>query len=192
MKNLTRCTWATNTSPLAQRYHDTEWGVPRYDDQQLFEFLCLEGAQAGLSWNTILKKRAHYRHVYDNFDPHKIARYGEKKQAALLIDPGIIRNRLKVAAFVKNAQAFLVVQKEYGSFSSYIWSFVGGQPIQHNLEAETDIPSSIDTADTMSKALKKRGFTFVGPTICYAFIQATGMVNDHTTTCFRHAEVQKL
>ncbi len=192
MKNLTRCAWATNTSTFDQHYHDTEWGVPLFDDQKLFEFLCLEGAQAGLSWSTILKKRDHYRTVYDNFDPKKVARYSEKKQAALLNDPGIIRNRLKVAGFVKNAKAFLTVQKECGSFSDYIWAFVDKKPIQNKRKSLRDIPSQTAIAEAMSKDLKKRGFTFVGPTICYAFMQATGMVNDHTTNCFRYPEVLKL
>ncbi|MCA9367219.1 DNA-3-methyladenine glycosylase I [Candidatus Kaiserbacteria bacterium] len=192
MTTPTRCSWAAHASKLDQSYHDTEWGVPVHDDCTLFEFLCLEGAQAGLSWATILKKREHYRKVYHNFDPKKVARFDDKKQTALLADPGIIRNRLKIAGFVKNAKAFLAIQKEFGSFDKYIWQFVDDQPVQNDWAKKGDVPAITPAAEAMSKDLKKRGFTFVGPTICYAFMQATGMVNDHTTDCFRYKEVKKL
>jgi DNA-3-methyladenine glycosylase I len=186
-----RCAWVASSGPLDQEYHDTEWGVPLYDDQKLFEFLCLEGAQAGLSWSTILKKRENYRAAFSNFDVDKVARYSETKCASLLTNPGMVRNRLKVHAFIKNAKAYQVVQKEWGDFATYIWSFVDHTPIQNNWKSPKQIPSSTEIAENMSKDLKKRGFTFVGPTICYAFMQATGMVNDHTIDCFRCSEVQK-
>jgi DNA-3-methyladenine glycosylase I len=168
-------------------YHDTEWGVPVYDDRTLFEFLILEGAQAGLSWQTVLNKRENYRRAFSNFDAAKIARYGPRDVQRLLNDPGIIRNRLKIAATITNAQQKLLVQKEHGSLSRYLWGFVGGAPIQHQFRLMRDAPAKTPESDAMSKALQKRGFRFVGSTICYAFMQAVGMVNDHTTDCFRHA-----
>jgi DNA-3-methyladenine glycosylase I len=181
--SLIRCPWASN--PLSIRYHDKEWGAPMHDDRTLFEFLVLEGAQAGLSWDTILKKRDNYRAAFDGFDPEKIARYGRRKTQALLRDPGIVRNRLKIASAVKNAQAFLQVQKEFGSFDRYIWQFVGGKPKQNSRGLRGQVPASTPESDAMSKDLKKRGFSFVGSTICYAFMQAVGMVNDHLIECFR-------
>ena len=173
-------------------YHDTEWGVPVHDDRTLFEFLILEGAQAGLSWQTVLNKRQNYRKAFSNFDPKKIARYTAEDKARLLANPGIIRNRLKVDAAVRSAQAFLQIQKESGSFDAYIWQFVGGKPIDHKLASLKDIPTTTKESDAMSKDLKKRGFNFVGSTICYAFMQAVGMVNDHTTDCFRNGEIKRL
>ena len=178
-----RCAWARN--PLAIAYHDTEWGVPVHDDRTLFEFLILEGAQAGLSWDTILQKRDNYRRLYDNFDAETIARYDDNKLAALLADPGIIRNRLKIAASVTNARAFLKMRGEFASFDRYIWQFVDHAPIINRWEHMRQIPAITPQAEAMSRDLKKRGFKFVGPTICYAYMQATGMVNDHTTDCFR-------
>ncbi len=183
-----RCGWATNE--LAVHYHDTEWGVPLHDDRGLFEFLILEGAQAGLSWDTILRKRNNYRKAFDNFDAAKIARYSDAKCAKLLTNEGIIRNRLKIASAVSNAKAFLKVQKEFGSFDVYIRSFVGGKPIDGKRKALGEIPAKTDISDAVSKDLKKRGFNFVGSTIMYAFMQATGMVNDHLTSCFRYSEVK--
>ena len=180
-----RCAWARGDQYIA--YHDEEWGVPHHDDTALFELLILEGAQAGLSWSTILNKRERYRKVFDGFDARKVARYGQRKLAALLEDAGIVRNRLKVNAAVTNAKAFLAVQKEFGTFDAYIWRFVGGAPLQNSWLST--VPARTAESDAMSKDLKKRGFTFVGTTICYAFMQATGMVNDHMTTCFRHAEL---
>ncbi len=184
---MARCAWATNDLSVA--YHDEEWGVPLHDDQRLFEFLVLEGAQAGLSWDTILKKRDHYRTAFDQFDPHLVANYDERKVARLLDDPGIVRNRLKVHSAIRNAKAFLDVQRDMGSFDAYIWRFVGGAPRQNDFHSRCDVPSVTPEAEAMSKDLKRRGFNFVGPTICYAFMQATGMVNDHTLDCFRHAEL---
>ena len=186
-KALTRCAWAKNE--LAIQYHDQEWGVPVHADRTLFEFLILEGAQAGLSWDTILKKRAHYRTVFDYFDPVRVARYTSRKVERLLGDPGIVRNRLKVEAAVKNAKGFLEVQKEAGSFDAYIWQFVGGRTHQHTWRSLKEVPARTAESDAMSRDLKKRDFSFVGSTICYAFMQATGMVNDHTLDCFRYAEV---
>jgi DNA-3-methyladenine glycosylase I len=180
-----RCGWARGDKYIA--YHDEEWGVPLHDDGALFELLILEGAQAGLSWSTILNKRERYRKVFDGFDPRKVARYKERKVAALLADDGIVRNRLKVNAAVTNAKAFLAVQKEFGTFDAYIWSFVDGRPVQNSWSST--LPARTEQSDAMSKDLKKRGFTFVGTTICYAFMQATGMVNDHLVSCFRHAEL---
>ncbi len=185
-----RCAWAKND--LAIAYHDAEWGVPQHDDRVLFEFLALEGAQAGLSWDTILKKREHYRKVYDGFDPRKVARYTEAKQQRLLSDPGIVRNRLKVASSVRNAKAFLEVQDEFGSFDSYVWAFVDGKPIQNRFESLKDLPAKTPLSDAISKDLKRRGFNFVGSTIVYAFMQAVGIVNDHTLDCFRHAPCAKM
>ena len=183
-----RCGWCGNDS-LYVAYHDEEWGVPVYDDRTLFEFLVLEGAQAGLSWSTILKKREGYRAAFDGFDPAIVARYDENKTAELLADPGIVRNRLKVASAVSNAQAFRAVQEEYGSFSKYIWAFVDGAPIQNGWRTLVEIPAKTPLAETVSKDLKKRGFRFVGPTIVYAHMQATGMVNDHLVGCFRYPEI---
>jgi DNA-3-methyladenine glycosylase I len=186
--NKTRCKWAGN-DPLYCEYHDNEWGVPLHDDQMLFEFLILEGAQAGLSWITILRKRENYRKAFDNFDPNIIINYNEEKVAELLQNEGIIRNRLKINATITNAKAFLEVQKEFGSFDKYIWSFTEGKIIVNKWKSLSEVPTSTTEAEAMSKDLKKRGFKFVGPTICYAFMQATGMVNDHTTDCFRYGEV---
>ncbi|MEM6455445.1 MAG: DNA-3-methyladenine glycosylase I [Acidobacteriota bacterium] len=183
-----RCAWVSD-DPLYIAYHDEEWGVPVHDDRTLFEFLILEGAQAGLSWITILRKRAHYRAVYDNFDPARVARYDDAKRAALLADPGIVRNRLKVDASITNARAFLDVQDAFGSFDRFLWDFVDGAPIIHHFATLADVPAETPRSRALSKALKKRGFRFVGPTICYAMMQAVGMVNDHTTDCFRHAEL---
>lgn len=179
-----RCPWAQ--SELMISYHDTEWGTPLHDDRQLFEFLILEGAQAGLSWETILKKRDNYREAFDHFDAGKISRYTARKQEKLLQNPGIIRNRLKIAAAIANAKAFLATQKEFGTFDRYIWQFVNHQPVLNHLRTLKEVPARTPAAEAMSKDLLKRGFKFVGPTICYAFMQATGMVNDHLTTCFRH------
>ncbi|MGH9500534.1 MAG: DNA-3-methyladenine glycosylase I [Terriglobales bacterium] len=182
-KPLVRCSWASN--PLSIRYHDEEWGVPMHDDCTLFEFLILEGAQAGLSWDTILQKREAYRSAFEGFDPVKVARYDRRKAQALLRNPGIVRNRLKIASAVRNAQAFLAVQKEFGSFDRYIWQFVGGRPRQNSRRRRGQVPARTLESDAMSKDLKLRGFNFVGSTICYAFMQAVGMVNDHLTECFR-------
>jgi len=187
--NIKRCAWASDDE-LYQHYHDTEWGVPLHNDRSLFEFLILEGAQAGLSWITILRKRENYRILFDGFDPARIARYDEGKISSLLQNPGIVRNRLKVAAAVTNAQKFIDVQEEFGSFDAFIWRFVDGRPKQNNRHSLADIPASTPESDAMSKELKKRGFKFVGSTICYAHMQATGMVNDHTTDCFRHKELR--
>ncbi len=186
MKN--RCEWA-GADPLMVEYHDREWGTPVHDDRTLFEFLILEGAQAGLSWSTVLKKRERYRQVFDNFDAAKVARYTEKKTAKLLADPGIIRNRLKVASAVRNAKAFLAVQEELGSFDAFIWQFVGGVPIVNRWRSLKQIPAQTDESRAMSRELERRGFNFVGSTICYAFMQAVGMVNDHTIDCFRYQEL---
>ena len=187
---MQRCSWAQ--TDLSIPYHDTEWGVPLHDDRALFEFLILEGAQAGLSWETILKKRESYREAFDHFDAKKVARYGDAKVAELLANPGIIRNRLKVASAIINAKAFLEVQKEFGSFDAYLWGFVGGKPIQTGLCSHRDVPTRTAESDAMSKDLKKRGFKFVGTTICYALMQAVGMVNDHLVDCPRHAKVARL
>ena len=185
---LSRCPWCENSSlgNLYLDYHDKEWGEPVHDDHTLFEFLILEGAQAGLSWSTILSKRENYRKAFAHFDPVKVAKFSDAKLAALLQDPGIVRNRLKVASAVVNARAFLAVQKEFGSFDTYIWVFVGGKQIINQWTAMTGVPAKTPESDAMSKDLKSRGFKFVGSTICYAFMQATGMVNDHLTNCFRH------
>jgi DNA-3-methyladenine glycosylase I len=184
-----RCEWA-GTDPLYVAYHDEEWGVPVHDDRTLFELLILEGAQAGLSWSTILNKRENYRRAFDNFDPKKVATYDEDKIARLLQDPGIVRNRLKVRSAVQNAQAFLRVQEEFGSFDAYVWQFVGGQPIQNTWRSLSEIPAETDESRALSKDLKKRGFNFVGPTIIYAFMQSVGLVNDHVVDCFCHKKVQ--
>ena len=183
----TRCGWA-GTDPLYVAYHDTEWGVPVHDDRQLFEMLILEGAQAGLSWITILRKRENYRKAFDGFRPERVARYDAKKVRALLADAGIVRNRLKIASAIGNARAFLEVQEEFGSFDRYIWSFVGGKPLRNTRKALKDLPARTAESDAMSKDLKNRGFRFVGSTICYAFMQAVGMVNDHTAECFRYGK----
>jgi DNA-3-methyladenine glycosylase I len=184
---MNRCGWAKND--LAIRYHDEEWGVPLHDERGLFEFLVLEGAQAGLSWDTILRKRENYREAFDNFDVEKIARYSEKKVAKLLQNEGIIRNRLKITSAVSNAKAFLKVRKEFGSFDKYIWDFVDGKPIKNKWKEIRQVPAKTEISDAISKDLKKRGFNFVGSTIIYAHMQATGMVNDHLVTCFRYKEV---
>lgn len=181
---LSRCSWAK--SERMQEYHDREWGVPVHDDRTFFEFLTLEGAQAGLSWETILQRREGYRKAFDNFDPQVISNYDQERIEALLTDPGIIRNRLKVQSVVTNAQAFLRIQAEFGSFDQYIWRFVGGQPIVNHWATSGENPARTVESDAMSKDLQRRGFKFVGSTICYAFMQATGMVNDHPITCFRH------
>ncbi len=187
---MTRCSWA-GTDPVYLAYHDTEWGVPVRDDRRLFEALVLDGAQAGLSWITILKKRENYRAAFDGFDVARVAAYGEAKIEALLSDPGIVRNRLKVTSAVANARAFLEVQGEFGSFSEYAWRFVGGKTIQNARRRTAQVPSATPQSESMSRDLKRRGFTFVGPTICYAFMQAVGMVNDHTVDCFRYGEVDR-
>jgi len=186
--NMERCAWA-GEEPLMADYHDREWGVPVHDDHVLFEFLILEGAQAGLSWSTILKKRESYRTAFRDFDPGIVARFGDADQARLLGDPGIVRNRLKIRSTISNAQAVLAVQEEYGTFDRYIWEFVGGSPIQNHWATLSEIPVQTVESVQMSKALKKRGFRFVGPTICYAFMQAVGMVNDHVVGCFRYREL---
>jgi len=183
-----RCSWAGH-DPLYIKYHDTEWGVPVHDDRRWFEFLLLEGAQAGLSWLTILKKRSNYRKAFDNFKPDKIAAYDSAKIKVLLSDAGIIRNRLKIAAAVQNAASFLAVQQEFGSFDRYIWQFVGGSTLLNSWKSGSEIPAQTPLSAAMSADLKKRGFKFVGPTICYAFMQATGLVNDHIVGCFRYGEV---
>ena len=184
---VSRCEWARG--PLSIAYHDTEWGVPLHDDRALFEFLILEGAQAGLSWSTILNKRPAYRRAFDRFDARKVARYDEVRIAQLLGNPEIVRNRLKIHAAVRNARAFLEVQKEFGTFDKYIWGFVEGRPRRNRWRRLSQVPARTDQSDAMSRDLKKRGFTFVGSTICYAFMQATGMVNDHLAGCFRYAEL---
>ena len=186
VKEKTRCGWAK--SPLMIAYHDQEWGVPLHDDRKLFEFLVLDGAQAGLSWETILNKRAAYRRAFDHFDPKKVARYDARKVRALLADAGIVRNRLKIDSAVRNAKAFLAVQKEFGTFDAYIWQFVGGKPKRNAWDEMKQVPAKTPESDAMSKDLKARGFNFVGSTICYAFMQAAGMVNDHVVGCFRARE----
>ena len=186
-----RCEWP-GVDPLYLAYHDEEWGVPVHDDRLLFEFLVLEGAQAGLSWITILRKREHYRKVFDGFDPEKIARWRRPRIEKLLKDPGIVRNRAKVEGTVRNAKAFLEIGGEPGSFDAYLWKFVGGRPIRNRWKSLRDLPAETAESRALSKDLKKRGFTFVGPTICYAFMQATGMVNDHVVSCFRHRAIAKL
>jgi len=187
--NLTRCPWVDLNKEDYIRYHDLEWGVPVYDDRLLFEFITLEGAQAGLSWYTVLRKRENYRSLFDGFDPVKVAAYDQERIESLLQDPGIIRNRQKVTAAVNNAQRFLEVQQEFGNFSDYIWRFVGGKPIINELREESDFQATTAESDAMSKDLRQRGFKFVGSTICYAHMQATGMVNDHTMDCFRRQPI---
>ena len=184
----TRCDWG-RSSDLMQAYHDEEWGVPLHDDRALFEFLILEGAQAGLSWQTVLNKRDSYRKAFDNFDPAKVARYTAKRVDKLLANPGIIRNRLKVESSVSNAKAFLAIQREFGSFDAYVWQYVGGKPKKNSFKSMSKLPATTTESDAFSKDLKQRGFRFVGSTICYAFMQAVGMVNDHTTNCFRYEQV---
>jgi DNA-3-methyladenine glycosylase I len=186
---LIRCSWPSNDLSIA--YHDKEWGVPVHDDHTLFEFLTLEGAQAGLSWDTVLKKRERYCELFAGFDPKKVAHYDRKKIRTLLKDPGIIRNRLKIESTISNAKAFLEVQKEFGTFDKYIWSFVNVKPIQNAWKTLAGLPASTQVSDAISKDLKRRGFRFVGTTICYAFMQAVGMVNDHATTCFRYSQLAK-
>jgi len=186
-----RCDWC-GTEPIYVDYHDKEWGVPVHDDRMHFEMIILDGAQAGLSWITILKRRESYREVFDNFDVLKVSRYSDKKIEKLLTNPGIIRNRLKVSSAVTNAGSFLKIQKEFGSFDKYIWQFVNHRTIQNKWKKMSDLPAKTAQSDTMSKDLKKRGFSFVGSTICYAYMQAAGMVNDHTLDCFRHKEVKKM
>jgi len=186
----TRCGWVT-TDPLYLAYHDTEWGVPEHDDRKLFELLILEGAQARLSWLTVLKKRDNYRQAFAHFDAHKIAAFGDQQVAALLMNDGIVRNRLKIRATIQNARAFLEVRKEYGSFDSYLWQFVGGESKTNAWKTLKEVPAKTAESDAMSKALTKRGFKFVGSTICYAFMQAVGMVNDHTVDCFRYKEIKR-
>ena len=183
-----RCSWATS-DPAYFAYHDEEWGVPLHDDRQLFEFLILEGAQAGLSWELILNRRESYREAFDGFDPTVVAAYGDDKVAELLANPGIVRNRQKVAAAIGNARAFLEVQQEFGSFDAYVWGFVDGTPIRNAWQSMDQVPATTPLSEAMSRDLRKRGFRFVGPTICYAFMQATGMVNDHTVDCFRYGQV---
>lgn len=190
MTTKKRCHWVTE-DPLYIDYHDTEWGVPIYDDQSLFEFLILEGAQAGLNWITVLKKRENYRKSFDKFNPKKIITYDSHKIATLLENPGIIRNRLKIQSAIINAEAFFKVKKEWKTFADYIWHFVDNKPIHNHFTSHSKVPAFTDISDRMSKDLKKRGFKFVGTTICYAFMQAVGMVNDHTTDCFRHQQILK-
>jgi DNA-3-methyladenine glycosylase I len=185
---MDRCPWAK--TDLNVRYHDTEWGVPVHDDRLLFEFLILEGAQAGLSWETILNKRENYRAAFDQFEPVIVAKYGPKKRKSLLSDSGVVRNRLKIEAAIQNAQTFLSVQHEFGTFDEYIWRFVGYEPMQNAWDAIKEVPAKTPESDAMSKDLKRRGFKFVGSTICYAFMQAVGMVNDHLVECFRHKELR--
>jgi len=184
---MSRCVWANNESMIT--YHDEEWGVPLHDERLLFEFLILEGAQAGLSWNTILNKRQNYRVAFDYFDVVTVSKYGDDKFRSLMIDTGIVRNRLKIASTINNARAYLTVVQERGSFDDYIWGFVGGNPLDNMRKSLSEIPASTVESDAMSKDLKRRGFKFVGSTICYAYMQATGMVNDHTLDCFRHGQV---
>lgn len=185
---MKRCGWAK--SPLEVAYHDHEWGVPQHDDRRLFEFLILEGAQAGLSWSTILHKREHYRQVFDDFDPARVAAYDAAKVAQLLADPGIVRNRLKILAAIKNARLYLAVQAEFGSFDAYAWRLVKGRTIQHHWNSWREVPANTPLSDALSSDLARRGFKFVGSTICYAWMQAVGMVNDHCVDCFRHAELR--
>ena len=192
MADKKRCEWVPANDPLYLKYHDEEWGVPLHDDIRLFELLILEGAQAGLSWKTVLNKRENYRKAFDDFDPEKISAYGESKIKSLLEDPGIIRNRLKINAAVQNAKAFLEVRKEFGSFDAYIWQFTGFKPKVNGWGSIKEVPAKTRDSDAMSKDLLKRGFTFVGSTICYSFMQATGMVNDHVKSCYRFGEIIEL
>lgn len=187
---MSKCAWALKTT-IEEQYHDNEWGVPVYDDRLLFEFISLEGAQAGLSWLTILKRREAYRQAFDNFEVRKIVAYDDKKIAQLMDNPGIIRNRLKIMSVISNAQAFMAIQQEFGSFAAYIWHFVNETPIQNTWKTHQELPASTNLSDIISKDLKKRGFKFMGSTICYAFMQAIGMVNDHTVACHRHTQLQQ-
>ena len=187
---INRCVWVNLKNQLYIKYHDEDWGVPVHNDQKLFEMLILEGAQAGLSWETILKKRENYRKAFDNFDPYKVARYGEKKKEELLQNEGIIRNRLKIKSTIQNAKVFLEIQKEFGSFDKYIWSFVNNEPIQNKFASISQRPTKTELSDKISKDLKKRGMNFVGSTIIYAFMQSVGIVNDHEVSCFRYKEVK--
>jgi DNA-3-methyladenine glycosylase I len=187
---MKKCIWALH-SPLEEQYHDLEWGVPVHDERLLFEFLVLEGAQAGLSWSTILKKREGYRNAFDNFHAEKVAGYDDKKIDELMSNPEIIRNKLKITAAITNARAYLAIQQSFGSFDSYIWRFVDNEPIHNSWKSHSELPASTRLSEIISNDLKKRGFKFVGPTICYAHMQATGMVNDHTVDCFRHSEIKK-
>jgi DNA-3-methyladenine glycosylase I len=189
-KRMRRCAWVSG-DPLMITYHDREWGVPLYNDRKLFELLILEGAQAGLAWVTVLRKRENFRKAFHGFDPSVIARYGNKNVKRLLDDPGIIRNRLKIESAIINAKKFLEVQNEFGSFHEYVWQFAGGKPIKHKFKSPSEIPSTTEESDAMSRDLRKRGFKFVGSTICYAFMQASGIVNDHTTDCFRYKAVSR-
>lgn len=191
-KQQKRCAWAEGSSAKMLRYHDKEWGVPVHNDRRLFEFLILEGAQAGLSWNTILERRKGYRKAFNNFDARKISGFTKRDVARLLKDEGIIRNRLKIEATIENARRLLEVRKEFGSFDRYIWQFVGGSPVKNSFRKISQLPAETEISRAMSRDLKKRGFRFVGPTICYAFMQAVGMVNDHTTDCFRYREINRL
>lgn len=191
MENKKRCSWP-NGKELDSLYHDTEWGVPVHDDRKLFEFIVLDAFQAGLSWSTILNKRENFRKAFDNFEAGKVARYGKDKMQELMLDSGIIRNQLKIRSTLSNARLFLEVQKEFGSFDHYIWQFVNGKPIVNRWNSLSDIPVSTAESDAMSKDLKKRGFKFVGTTICYAFMQAAGLVNDHVVSCFRHDEIREM
>ena len=189
MGDLKRCGWASLDDPLYREYHDKEWGVPVHDDRTMFEFLVLEGNQAGLSWGTILRKRENFRRAFEGFDPAKVARYDGRKVKSLMGDAGIIRNRLKIQAAVTNARAFLEVRREFGSFDAYVWRFVGGRPRVNSWRSLSEIPATTPESEALSKELLSRGFKFVGPTICYAHMQATGMVNDHVVGCFRHSEL---
>lgn len=192
MPSRTRCDWASfRNDPLLLNYHDTEWGVPVHDDKILYEFLILEGAQAGLSWQTILNKRENYRKAFDRFNPAKVSNYGVKDVHRLLSDPGIVRNRLKITGTIMNAREFLEVRREFGSFDKYVWPYVGGKPLIHRIRSLSELPATTPESDALSKDLKKRGFKFVGSTICYSFMQAVGMVNDHTIACFRYKEVSR-
>jgi len=184
-----RCFWVSLDKPYYVEYHDIEWGVPVHDDQRHFEMLILEGAQAGLSWETILRKREHYRRAFDGFDPAKVARFTAARIEKLLLDPGLVRNRLKIHSAVKNARAFLAIQKEFGTFDAYVWRFVGNRPIERERKSRADVPAKTEESDALSKDLQKRGFNFVGSTIAYSYMQAVGLVNDHTTDCFRHKRV---
>ncbi|MGH7898843.1 MAG: DNA-3-methyladenine glycosylase I [Candidatus Binatia bacterium] len=188
-KSRARCSWPGDSYPPYVTYHDREWGTPLHDDRKFFELLVLEAAQAGLSWLTVLKKRENYRKAFDGFDPRKVARYDAKKVRRLLANPGIIRNRLKIESAITNARAFLEVQREFGSFDAYVWRFVGGRPIQNRRKTLKELPARTAESDALSKDMKSRGFRFVGTTICYAFMQATGMVNDHVISCFRHRQL---
>ena len=184
-----RCFWVSLDKPYYVEYHDIEWGVPVHDDQRHFEMLILEGAQAGLSWETILRKREHYRRAFDGFDPARVARFTAARIEKLLLDPGLVRNRLKIHSAVKNARAFLAIQKEFGTFDAYVWRFVGNRPIERERKSRADVPAKTEESDALSKDLQKRGFNFVGSTIAYSYMQAVGLVNDHTTDCFRHKRV---